>query len=188
MSNPKTLVLLGADRVGKSTIVENTRRDLISREVCTRVLHFSGPKPYHHTPIQQYIDPFQDALNEKAQVVICDRGFSEVCFYEKFRRQLDISEEWAKSAESFFAANSSEIRVYLVERPWEWTESLHVLEILDMYPDCTDYFMDAQLKIRRKEHEEYYEYMKDYLRYRSLLRNVQFISPSTKNFSLASVV
>ena len=188
MPSPKTIVLLGADRVGKSTIIENTRLELVSRDVCVRTLHFSGPKPHHHTPIQQYLEPFQSALDENAEVVLCDRGFSEVCFYEKFRRNLEISEEWANSAESFFASHSFDIRVYLVERPWEWTIPLHILEISTLYPDCSDYFMDMQLKVREKEHREYYSYMKDYLSNRSLLRNIQFISPSTKDFSLASVV
>lgn len=185
---PRTIVVLGADRVGKSTIVENTRNDLVARDVCVRALHFSGPQPHHHTPIQQYIDPFQSALEEKAQVVICDRGFSEVCFYEKFRRNLEISEEWANSAESYFSAYSETIKVFLVERTWEWSLPHHIVELGLLYPNCSDYYLEMQLKARQKEHEEYYAYMKDYLYNRSLLSKFEIISPPSGNFSLADMV
>lgn len=188
MMSPKTIVVLGADRVGKSTIVANTEKDLIARDICVKTLHFSGPKPDHHTPIQQYIDPFCKALEDQAQVVICDRGFSEVCFYERFRRRIDISEEWANSAESFFAAYSSDIKVYLIERDWEWSLPFHIIEISSMYPDCSDYFMKMNLQARKKEHEEYYSYMKDYLKNNSLLSDIRFISPTSPKFSLADVV
>lgn len=187
-SYPKTIVVLGADRVGKSTTVENTYKDLVERDICVRALHFSGPQPHHHSPIQQYLDPFQAALEEQAQVVLCDRGFSEVCFYGKFRRHIEISEEWANSAESFFASYSSMIKVFLIERTWEWSLPLHIIEINELYPDCSDYFMNMQLQVRKKEHEEYYAYMRDYLTHRSLLSDVTILSPSTKSFSLADVV
>lgn len=185
---PQTIVILGADRVGKSTIVENTKNDLIARDICVRALHFSGPKPHHHTPIQQYLDPFQSALAEEAEVVICDRGFSEVCFYEKFRRHIEISEEWANSAESFFSAYSSNIKVFLIERTWEWSLPFHIIEIGTLYPECSDYYLEMQLKARHKEHEEYYAYMKDYLSNRSLLSDIEIISPTSRHFSLADVV
>jgi hypothetical protein len=185
---PQTIVILGADRVGKSTIVENTKNDLISRDICVRSLHFSGPQPHHHTPIQQYIDPFQSALDQEAQVVICDRGFSEVCFYEKFRRHIEISEEWANSAESFFSAYSQSIKVFLVERTWEWSLPFHIIEINTLYPGCSDYYLEMQLKARHKEHVEYYAYMRDYLANRSLLSDIQIIAPTSRHFSLADVV
>jgi len=185
---PRTIVVLGADRVGKSTIVKNTQDELVSRDVCVRTLHFSGPRPHHHSPIQQYIDPFQSALEERAQVVICDRGFSEVCFYEKFRRHINISEEWANSSESYFAAYSETIKVFLVERDWEWSLPHHIAELNSLYPNCSGYFMEMQLKARYKEHKEYYSYMKDYLYNRSLLLNIQTISPESPDFSLADVV
>ena len=185
---PRTIVVLGADRVGKSTIVKNTQDELISQDVCVRTLHFSGPQPHHHTPIQQYLDPFQSALEEKAQVVICDRGFSEVCFYEKFRRNLEISEEWANSAESYFSAYSETIKVFLVERTWQWSLPHHIIELKSLYPGCSDYYLEMQLKTRQKEHEEYYAYMKDYLANRSLLCDFRIISPETEDFSLANMV
>jgi hypothetical protein len=184
---PKTIVVLGADRVGKSTLVENTKKDLVSKDICVRSLHFFGPQPHHHSPIQQYIDPFQSALEEKAEVVICDRGFSEVCFYERFRRNISISEEWANSAESFFAAYSSKIKVFLVRRSWEWSRPFHIEEIKDLHPGCSEYFVSTQLKAREKEHREYYKYMCDYLSHRSLLTDIQVISPS-KDSSLAHMV
>jgi hypothetical protein len=65
---------------------------------------------------------------------------------------------------------------------------LHIIEINELYPGCSDYFMNMQLQAREKEHEEYYEYMKDYLTYRSLLSDITILSPPDKSFSLADVV
>lgn len=120
--------------------------------------------------------------------MICDRGFSEVCFYEKFRRNLEISEEWANSAESYFSAYSETIKVFLVERTWQWSLPHHIIELKSLYPGCSDYYLEMQLKARQKEHEEYYAYMKDYLANRSLLCDFRVISPETEDFSLANMV
>lgn len=169
MSKPITVVLLGADRVGKSTIVTNTVKKLEKDGYDAKALHFSGPQPYHSSPIQQYIEPFDLARDEMAQVIVCDRGFSEVCFYDKFRRHVDISHEWAQSAESYFLEKSLHVLVFLVKRRWEWSQPHHVKEVLDLHPDATAWFVKNQLEMRKAEHYAYYEYMEDYLNNYSLL-------------------
>lgn len=191
MSKPVTIVLLGPDRVGKSTIVSNTANELRKKGKKVAELHFSGMKPDHHTPIQQYIDPFNQTLKNQDEVVICDRGFSEVCFYDKFRRNIEISEEWAQSAESYFSSSSSSLHVFLVKRDWEWSKPLHIeeLELLNSgRTGISKFAMGLQLELRRREHEAYYAYMEEYLANRSLLRCVRVISPETPSFSLAYLV
>jgi hypothetical protein len=169
MSKPITVVILGADRVGKSTIATNTVKKLEADEYDATLLHFSGPQPYHSSPIQQYIEPFNLACETYPQVIVCDRGFAEVAFYDKFRRHIDISHEWAQSAESYFLEKSLDVRVFIVRRDWEWSQPHHVAEILDQHPDATAWFVKNQLEMRRAEHYAYYEYMQDYLDNRSLL-------------------
>lgn len=187
MSNPKTIVVLGADRVGKSTIIENTRRFLHHAlpEARVKKLHFSGPQPHHNSPIEQYTDPFNEARREGMDYILCDRGFSEVCFYDRFRRNLNTSEEWANAAESYFAAYSEELHVFMIERDWEWSLPHHIEELKQILPPgTTEYYMSRELQIRKKEHNEYYFYMSNYLKNRSLLKNVRYISPSEPDYSL----
>jgi hypothetical protein len=169
MSKPVTAVLLGADRVGKSTIIQNTLERIQRRNLDATALHFAGPKPFHSTPIDQYIEPFDQALESMPEFVLCDRGFSEVCFYDKFRRHIDISYEWAQAAESYFMEKSSVIKVFLVERDWEWSEPHHIAEVKEQYPDATAWWIKNQVNARKAEHYAYYDYMHNYLEHYSLL-------------------
>jgi hypothetical protein len=178
MSNkPTIIVVLGADRVGKSTLVSNTIQQFKTKDIDAISLHFSGPKPDHNSPIEQYIVPLDCALDAMPEVVICDRGFSEVCFYDKFRRHVNISEEWAFSAESYFSSKASKVHVFLLKRSWVWSKPHHILEIKEQYPDATPYFIRNQLLMREAEHRAYYEYMEDYLKNKSLLPHVVFDVP-----------
>ena len=169
MSRPVTAVLLGADRVGKSTIVKNTLERFQRKDLDATALHFSGPQPHHSSPIQQYIEPFDSVLETMPEFVICDRGFSEVCFYDDFRRRISTSYEWAQSAESYFLERSKSLHVFLVTREWDWSEPHHLAEVLEQYPDATAWWVKNQMKARKAEHYAYYDYMHNYLDYYSLL-------------------
>lgn len=173
-TKPTIVVILGADRVGKSTIVSNTFEQFTDNDIDAAVLHFSGPHPHHNSPIEQYLQPLESVLDTMPEVVICDRGFSEVCFYDKFRRHVDISEEWAFAAESYFASQATKVHVFLIKRPWEWSKPHHTIEIKDQHPNATPYFIRNQLLMREAEHHAYYKYMEDYLKNRSLLPHVVF--------------
>jgi len=168
-TKPIIIVVLGADRVGKSTIVSNTLKQYKDIDIDATALHFAGPQPHHNSPIEQYTQPLDAALDIMPEVVICDRGFSEVTFYDKFRRHVDISEEWAFAAESYFLSKASNVHVFLLKRSWEWSRPHHIKEIKEQYPSSTPYFIRNQLLMREAEHYAYYEYMEDYLKNRSLL-------------------
>ena len=160
---PKIFVVLGADRVGKSTFIENSFQNIQGFSTATK-LHFSGPKPHHNNPIDQYIEPLNELDLNNVAYVLCDRGFSEVCFYEKFRRNIIISEQWAVAAESYFKSVSSHIEVFMIERDWEWSKPKHIEEINELYPDASNYFKRNQLLVREEEHKQYYNYMNAYLK------------------------
>ncbi len=177
MSKPVIIVVLGADRVGKSTLVTRTLEEFESQNIDATALHFSGPKPQHNSPIVQYIEPLETVLQTSPDVIICDRGFSEVCFYDKFRRHVAISEEWAHAAESYFSAKASKVHVFMVKRDWEWSRPHHIVEIRQQEPDASLYYVRNQLEMRRAEHYAYYEYMEDYLKNRSLLDHTVLLNP-----------
>ena len=100
---------------------------------------------------------------ESPEYILCDRGFSEVCFYEKFRRNIIISPEWAVAAESYFASSSKTIDVLLVERSWNWARNHHTDELDQLFPDASSYWKRNQLLVREEEHKQYYYYMHEYL-------------------------
>lgn len=160
---PRIVAVLGPDRVGKSTFVENSYAT-ISEFTKVEKLHFSGPQPHHNNPIDQYIEPLNKIMAANAaEYILCDRGFSEVCFYEKFRRNIVISEQWAVAAESYFFSVSKSIDILVIERDWEWAKKNHIKEIEELYPKASPYYKRNQLLVREEEHVQYYNYMKDYL-------------------------
>lgn len=177
MSRPVTAVLLGADRVGKSTIVSNTLERFKRKDVDATALHFSGPQPHHSSPIQQYIGPFDLVIETMPEFVICDRGFSEVCFYDEFRRRITISHEWAQSAESYFLERSQRLHVFLVERDWEWSQPHHLTEVMNQYPNASAWWIRNQMEARKAEHYAYYDYMHEYLNNYSLLPHTVICNP-----------
>lgn len=160
---PRIIAVLGPDRVGKSTFVENSY-NVINEFANVSKLHFSGPQPHHNDPITQYIEPLNNIMSQgTSEYILCDRGFSEVCFYEKFRRNIMISEQWAIAAESYFFSVSKSVDVLMIERSWDWAEQNHIKEIEDEFPGASNYYKRNQLLVRENEHKRYYEYMKNYL-------------------------
>ena len=47
-TKPAIIVVLGADRVGKSTIVSNTLEQFKAKNTDVVALHFAGPQPHHN--------------------------------------------------------------------------------------------------------------------------------------------
>lgn len=155
--------ILGADRVGKSTYVDNLISCLIDQDKSFRKYHFSGPQPNHNTPIDQYTLPLQEGIDSGAEFHICDRGGSEVCFYEKYRRGIDIDVSWAQCFESWCLSKFDKVNVVLLNKNWgNVLEFRHLQEIDQLYPNSTEWFRRQQLLSRKAEHLAYYDYMHKY--------------------------
>lgn len=155
--------VLGADRVGKSTFVDNLLSCLINENKYFRKYHFSGPQPQHNSPIDQYILPLESGFETGEEFHICDRGGSEVCFYEKYRRGVDIDVSWAQSFESWCLSKYDKVYTILLQREWDDAiKQRHLNEIHMIYEDSTAWFAEQQLLNRKAEHISYYEYMNNY--------------------------
>lgn len=174
-------MLLGADRVGKSTTVLSLKKHFYTHnkyysEPIIKDFHFSGPEPYHNSPIDQYLIPIVanlDHYRNENCIFICDRGGSEVCFYENYRRGVDIPSKHARRFEQFLLDNFSEIKTYLIYVPWEDIIERHEKEILDHYPQSTTYYKNLLLSQRENEHKAYYEYM--FYESQNSLLNIEYI-------------
>jgi len=183
--------ILGADRVGKSTYVQNfggayTELSRGSSYMLHR-FHFDGPKPWHNSPIDQYIEKLSPVLKDPAtdpsteNIYLCDRGGSEVCFYEKYRRGVDIDISWAQSFESWCLSNFHSVNVVLLEKDWGGLmESRHLKEIDALWQDSSAWYRQQQLMSREAEHKAYYSYMRTYLLNSTLLPSTS-ISFQTNN-------
>lgn len=159
----KAIIVLGADRVGKSTIIRNTARSMEAGDLKVRVSHFSEIKPHHHSPIQQFEEEIENYKD--LDVVIMDRFVSDTLFYETYRGQMSpISPEFALTVESKVLKLFERISVCLLNHPWDQTMiSRHKEEILNNNLTCTPYWMSKQIERISEEHKHYYEHTKNYL-------------------------
>lgn len=184
MNKNHILFVLGADRVGKSTLVNRIKTEM-NKEINIHIFHFSGPQPHHNSPTDQYLIPLNQTLNKIDQtenntnLFLCDRGGAEVCFYEKYRRHIRIDQSWAQTFESWAAHTFLSFTTIFIEKHFDEIESRHIQEIDQLYPDCSPYWRLSQLASRENEHNAYYDYMYEYLNNQSLCSRIIYLDDNS---------
>jgi len=161
----ESVIVLGADRVGKSTTVEETCKLLSSAGYRHKVLHFSGIRPDHHSPVEQFVTPLSLVDVSRADYLLLDRFVSDTLFYEPRRKGFSpIGTAFATTVESLLLSISNRVDIVLIEKQWddELIER-HTDELLDQFPSCSRYWLSLNLEARRTEHIAYYEHTKRFL-------------------------
>lgn len=171
----KIIILLGADNVGKTTIINNSfstiKKYMPGTTACYK--HFSAPLP-GDAPLKQFYDykSYLEDSNELTDYIYIDRAWPEARFYETFRRGNDnISINDCLELESDFLDFAKERgyspAIYLIYKPWLFIEKFHMDELLNN----TEFTQESarlngeslSLNNREKEHAEYYLYMLEYM-------------------------
>jgi len=161
----KSIIVLGPDRVGKSTLIENTKKSLMDGGYEVLCLHFREVQPRHHSPIDQYNHLFD--ANPKTGYLLIDRFVPDTLFYETFRSNFpQIDKSLARMVESRLIQNSGGVsNIEVVHLDYQWSDEIasrHRAEILEKYPGCTEYWIDINLKRAQTEHEEYNRFVSEY--------------------------
>lgn len=171
----QTLIVLGADRVGKSMIIANTKKLIESAGQTALVWHFSQVKPFHHSPIDQFLGAFERLenlidQNKKPDYLLLDRFVPDTLFYEPYRNRFrEIDPSWALAVESRLESYSDVTEYLLLKKPWD-NEMIerHVEEITKENSNASQYWIDINVEVRRQEHEDYYTHTENFLQNRSL--------------------
>jgi hypothetical protein len=169
------MIVLGADRVGKSMIVANTKKLIESAGQTALVWHFSQVKPYHHSPIDQFLDAFGRlenliAQNKKPDYLLIDRFVSDTLFYEPYRNRFKkLDPSWAFAVESRLDSYSDVTEYLLLKKQWDNKMiERHVEEITKENSNASQYWIDLNIKVRKKEHRDYYVHTEFFLQNLSL--------------------
>ena len=159
-----SIIVLGADRVGKSTAVKNSREYLEKSDASVTVLHFSGVAPHHHSPVQQFTDTLM-GLKDRTDFLILDRFVSDTLFYEPYRYQLPpVPDYVALEPESMLRSISEKVSMIIIQHEWYLDlQERHKQEIKEQFPGCSSYWVSQQLEKRRIEHEQYYNHIRRYV-------------------------
>lgn len=173
----KTAIVLGADRVGKTTLIEKSSQLLTDIGKNPYRLHFSGVLPHHNSPIDQFLEPFSIASFHDVDYLFCDRFSPEALFYEAYRRKSGTHPaEYSHVVESLYMEKSEDLRVVLLCPYWNDTiKSRHEIELRIDYPRGTEWWINKMLTNRKEEHIAYYDFMTDYLENHSLFKSDQIV-------------
>ena len=168
----KSIIVLGPDRVGKSTLIENTKKSLVDGGYEVACLHFREVQPHHHSPVEQFdeIQGFDGAnLGDTRAVdyLLIDRFVPDTLFYETYRSNFpQIDKSLARTVESRLIELSGKVsNIEVVHLAYQWSDEIasrHRAEILEKYPGCTEYWIDINLKRAQTEHEEYNRFVSEY--------------------------
>lgn len=161
----ESIIVLGADRVGKTTVVGNTFRLLQGYGLNPLLAHFGPVNHKDHSPMQQFVDFIRGVDSIGTDYLLFDRFVSDTLFYEPYRYQLpSIPTHCARETESVLIEASDRVDIVLIRHPWnEDIEQRHRQEVSELWPGCSAYWLDAQVRKRKLEHEMYYEHTEKYL-------------------------
>jgi hypothetical protein len=157
----KLVIMSGPDRVGKSTICQELK-DQIGEESC-EIIHLAEP------PLDQE-DPY-DVNREKIGEWVASG--KEWCFFDRSYPCSMVFEERRRGNAGHFS-HIIELEIQLlrclefktchvvVDRPWHWSAKHHLIEIDQLIPRGSDWAKRDHYISRMKEHQLYYERIKDF--------------------------
>ncbi len=181
MNNQKCYMLLGFDRVGKDTIIENSIKKLYGYSYDT--FHFSAPKDKTN-PLGQYWDFLRRGVNPYADYVFINRGFPETVFFEQSRCGNTVDVKEAYDLMNAFSSSFIEFNLIIVCRYWEDILQAHIDEINNEICDKNSN-ETLDLETRKKEYIEYYDYMHTFWS-PAVSPNIKWVINQPKEYALCS--
>lgn len=188
-----SIIFLGPDRVGKTSLIHNTAAFLrTSADFDVQTLHFTGVKPWHHSPVDQFRDVLTNIEAPGPEILLLDRFVSDTLYYEEARKQMPcIDPSCSQEPESLLLEISRRVDVVILQQGW--TQEMidrHIYELRNTNPKATTYWINAQLELRLREHTDYYKHTAEYFKSSSLLTNIHNIHtiPNAHLFTLCRAI
>lgn len=157
----KLVIFSGADRVGKSSLI-NITREALSEHGC-EVYHHSAPPSQQANIFDMYREHLEEWLSGTSEWCLFDRSYPCSFILEDHRRRnhghmddvVDLELEW-------LADDRFEVVHVSVERPWCWSAKHHLIELRELFPEASPWFIRDEYVARMKEHKHYYERLYDF--------------------------
>ncbi len=150
----KLICFCGPDRVGKSTAAAA----VASTGAASSIIHFTGPRPEHSTPYQQY----ESLLNPQTSITIADRCWLEASFYDRYRRGIVYDDVWLTHFERRLKKTYASVVINLIVSEWDSVMVCrHLRELQEQAPQASGWWLDNQLSMRKREHEAYYRFIEE---------------------------
>jgi len=184
-----SIIVLGADRVGKSTAIRNSKDLMVRCGYKTEVIHFTGILPIHHSPSQQFIGRLNWLEPDLIDHLLIDRFVSDTVFYEPYRYKMPrINDSVCEEVESVLFGMSDKVSIILVCHDWdERLEGRHREEVLAEHPNSSLFWVNSQIEKRRLEHVAYYEHTERYIESITSIQNVHYLNANVLSKSVLSL-
>lgn len=167
----KAFIILGADNVGKTTLISTSIQNVRNKGGVTYYHHFSAPR--NQTAREMYLDTadmLEDAiLDRKPSHLYIDRAWPESAFYEDFRRKIIIPKEETLEIENYynelFTRYGFRVSLILLYKPFKAIAQYHKNELAAEISKTQAHLTGEKLTLmdRELEHIAYYDFMRDYL-------------------------
>ncbi len=166
-----TIIFLGPDRVGKTSLLNKTASNLKNAGYLVHALHFSGIRPEHNSPVEQFREKLTDIPLPASDYLLIDRFVSDTLFYEERRGQMPaINPICSQEPESILIDLSERVDVVILGRGWDQTMiDRHITELRANNPRASTYWINAQLELRMNEHNGYYGHTEEFFKSQSLI-------------------
>lgn len=148
-------MFLGADNVGKTSLVFNCQKRWMKKYNPIHKHHFTGPKT--EDPWLEYYDFLKISEKFDKGLFICDRGFPETYFYELMRNGNQLEYQKVLDLIQDFGEVFNDFHIFIIKRQWELIEPYHVEEIVNREAKSGE---SLNLYERKVEYCAYYEFMK----------------------------
>lgn len=162
----QTVIVLGPDRVGKTTLIEASQALAESAGYSVSALHFREVQPHHHSPIGQFYEALGPGM-PRTDFCFVDRFVYDTAFYESQRQNFPpIPDSYLRSVESLIVGKSgSDVSVLHLNMGWSGTiADRHRREIMSRWPAASEYWVGINLEKRRQEHIGYNEFVRSYFK------------------------
>lgn len=178
------IIVLGPDRVGKSTWLENTKTAIKKQNKHYYTKHFSAPPKTDINPLVNFRKALVELHDMKRMgltfdYALFDRNAPEIALFDKSRRNKITSHKWAEFWEFEWANyfGHENISIYINYKPWEWSEPKHIEELETGEGWGT-------FEQRKAEHTFYYDFIFDWAEKSSLKDRIFKICNYDINFNL----
>lgn len=161
----KTLIVLGADRVGKTSLIKSWKEEAGIDLKIWSALHFKGILPSDHSPIDQFLNPLRDVFTEGSDYLFCDRFVHDTIFYEAYRKQMgEFDPEFIRIVDSAYRACSDGV-LYTLLLPSGKNDmrKRHSEELINKYPGASKWWVQRNVDLRMAEQDRYYEHLDKYV-------------------------
>ena len=190
MKIKKLCIISGPDRAGKSTLSEDLKKTYEVIGFKAYVQHWSEPSPYMKDIFERFrVSISQFMSRDETDVLIWDR--SHVCAYilERFRNNSHSFIGDLIAFEVFLSRQENLVVEHIgLTPPWYVVSRLHLKEIEELNPECSDWAVARDLLTRANEHRFYTEELADFYQNLTMFPNRLFQSRSEVFEFLTNVI